>query len=77
MKKNYIKLNIDDNHLSFGNLCRLIKMQAKNKSSAMQSEIFCTLFNVDSINDTTINNYCIGIRAIGLEYRELFKKKYE
>ena len=31
MKKKYIKMNVDDNHLSFGNLCRLIKLQAKNK----------------------------------------------
>ena len=68
MKKKYIKMNVDDNHLSFGNLCRLIKLQAKNKSSAMQSEVFCTLFNVDSINDTTINNYCVGVRGINDDY---------
>jgi TPR repeat protein len=79
MKKKFIKLNIDDNHLSFGNLCRLIKTQAKNKSSAMQSEIFCTLFNVDSINDTTINNYCVGVRGINDDYKQTYinyQKKY-
>ena len=79
MKKKYIKMNVDDNHLSFGNLCRLIKLQAKNKSSAMQSEVFCTLFNVDSINDTTINNYCVGVRGINDNYKQTYinyQKKY-
>ena len=79
MKKKYIKMNIDDNHLSFGNLCRLIKTEAKNKSSALQSEIFCTLFSVDSINDTTINNYCVGVRGINDIYKQtyiIYQKKY-
>jgi TPR repeat protein len=79
MKKKFIKLNVDDNHLSFGNLCRLIKSQAKNKSSAMQSEVFCTLFDVDSINDTTINNYCVGVRGINDDYKQIYinyQKKY-
>ena len=79
MKKKFIKLNVDDNHLSFGNLCRLIKTQAKNKSSAMQSEVFCTLFDVDSINDTTINNYCVGVRGINDDYKQVYinyQKKY-
>ena len=79
MKKKYIKMNVDDNHLSFGNLCRLIKAEAKNKSSALQSEIFCTLFSVDSINDTTINNYCVGVRGINDTYKQIYinyQKKY-
>ena len=36
--------NVDDNYLSIGNLCRLIKEIAINKSAAVQSEIFCLLF---------------------------------
>lgn len=70
MKKNYIKMN-EGNYLSLGNLFNEIKKISKG-NSAMQSEIFCTLFNVNEINSQTVNNYCIGIRAIGIEY----KKKY-
>lgn len=80
MKKNYIKLNIDDNHLSFGNLCRLIKSLSKNKSSAMQGEIFSILFNTDIVNDTTVNNYCVGVRGINDTYKQVYlnyRKKYE
>ena len=80
MKKNYIKLNIDDNHLSFGNLCRLIKTLSKNKSSAMQGEVFSILFNTDIVNDTTVNNYCVGVRGINDTYKQIYlnyRKKYE
>lgn len=77
--KKYIKLNIDDNHLSWGNFCRIIKEYAVNKTSALQIEVFCTIFNIDSINDTTVNNYCVGCRSINNEYKQIFlnyKKKY-
>ena len=80
MKKNYIKLNIDDNHLSFGNLCRLIKSLSKNKSSAMQGEIFACIFETDVINDTTVNNYCVGVRGINDTYKQIYlnyRKKFE
>ena len=43
--KKYIKLNIGDEHLSWGNFCRVIKEYAVNKTSALQIEIFCTVFN--------------------------------
>ena len=72
MSKNYIKLNVNDNHLSYGNFSRLIKELSKNKSSAMQSEIFMAIFNVDDINDTTVNNYCVGVRGIN----DIYKQKY-
>ena len=75
MKKNYLKMN-DGNYLSLGNVINVIKKVSNNKN-AMQTEIFCSIFGVNNVGTTTINNYCIGIRAIGLEYRELFKKKYE
>ena len=70
--KKYIKLNIDDNHLSWGNFCRIIKEYAVNKTSALQIEVFCTIFNIDSINDTTVNNYCVGCRSINNEYKQIF-----
>ena len=77
--KKYIKLNNTDEHLSLGNLFNVIKKIAKNKSSAIQTEIFCTLFNIDSISDTTVGNYCTGYRAIGNTYKQIYinlKKNY-
>ena len=63
------------NILSLGNIIKTITKVANNKN-ATQNEIFCTLFDVNDINTTTINNYCIGIRAIGIEYKKLFEDKY-
>ena len=75
MKKNYIKMNNNDKYLSFGNVVRIIKKVSDNKS-AMQLEIFSSIFDTNSINTTTVNNYCIGIRAIGIEYKKKFCDKY-
>ncbi len=80
MTKEYIRLNNNDNHLSLGNLFRIIKDMAKNKRAALQTEIFCTMFDIDNINDTTVNNYCLGARSIGSDYKQIYlnkKKKYE
>ena len=77
---NYIKLNDNYHHLSLGNLFNAIKDEAKNKTSAIQSEIFCLIFNVPSIADTTVGNYCTGYRAIGNEYKQIYlnyQKKYQ
>ena len=77
---NYIKLNNNNNHLSLGNLFNEIKKLAKNKTSAIQTEIFCILFNIDEISDTTVNNYCTGYRSIGATYKQIYlnyKKKYQ
>ena len=77
---NYIKLNDNLNHLSLGNLFNLIKENSKNKSSAIQTEIFCILFNIDNISDTTVGNYCTGYRAIGNTYKQIYlnyQKKYK
>lgn len=63
------------NILSLGNIIKTITKVANNKN-ATQNEIFCTLFDVNDINTTTINNYCIGIRAIGIEYKKIFEDKY-
>ena len=77
--KKYIKLNIDDNHLSWGNLTRIIKENTTNKNGALQIEIFCTIFNITYIGDTTVNNYCTGARSINDEYKQIYlihRKKY-
>ena len=75
MKKEYIKMNNNDDHLSLGNLFRLIKELSKNKSSALQTEIFCFLFEIEEINDTTVNNYCVGCRGIGNDYKQIYLNK--
>ena len=80
MQKKYIKLNNNNNHLSLGNFCRIIKEQTKDKSYANQTNIFCALFNLDTANESTINNYCLGCRAISNNYKEqyqTYKKKYQ
>ena len=80
MKKNFIKMNNNQNQLSLGNFCRIVKEIAQNKSFANQTEVFYTLFNVDDVSDSTINNYCIGYRAIGTEFRQkyiTYKKIYQ
>lgn len=77
--KKHIKLNIDDNYLSWGNFTRIIKENTTNKTSALQVEIFCIIFDIPFIGDTTVNNYCTGIRSINDEYKQkylIYKKKY-
>ena len=76
----YIKLNNNPYHLSLGNLFNEIKSISINKTSAIQTEIFCILFNVDTISDTTVNNYCTGYRSIGNDYKQIYlnyQKKYK
>lgn len=80
MAKTFIKLNNNDYHLSIGNLFRIIKEMASNKTAALQSELFCILFSIKDINDTTVNNYCVGARSIGDTYKQIFinkEKKYQ
>ena len=72
MNKKYIKLNNNQNHLSLGNFCRIIKENSLNKTYANQSNIFCTILNIETISESTINNYCIGCRSIGANYKELY-----
>lgn len=78
MQKKYIKLNNNNNHLSLGNFCRIIKETSLNKTYANQTNIFCTILNIDSANESTINNYCIGCRSIGNTYKETYQNyKYQ
>lgn len=72
MSKKYIKLNNNNNHLSLGNFCRIIKENSLNKTYANQTNIFCTILNIDTANESTINNYCIGCRSIGTNYKEIY-----
>ena len=77
---NYIKLNNNDSHLSLGNMFNIIKKLSINKTSAIQTEIFCILFSIDNISETTVGNYCTGYRAIGSNYKQIYlnyKKKYQ
>ena len=79
MKKKYIKLNDNYGHLSLGNIINAIKEESKNKTSAIQSEVFCAIFNINDANISTINNYCIGSRSIGNDYKQIYinlKKNY-
>ena len=78
--KTYIKMNDNNNYLSFGNLCRIIKEVSLNKTFSSQSEIFSIIFNDDTLSDSTINNYCIGYRNIGNNYKKKYhklKKEYQ
>ena len=80
MERKYIKLNDNYSHLSLGNVISVIKDESKNKTSAIQSEVFCALFNLDYMNESTVNNYCIGSRSIGNDYKQIYiglKRKYE
>ena len=80
MERKYIKLNDNYSHLSLGNIISIIKDESKNKTSAIQSEVFCALFNLDYMNESTVNNYCIGSRSIGNDYKQIYinlKRKYE
>lgn len=70
MKKYYIRMNLG-NYLSIGNIFLLIK-DVSSSLIASQNEIFCSLFNIPFINNSTVNNYCIGIRAIGVEYKKIY-----
>lgn len=78
--KKFVKMNNNNNHLSFGNLCRIIKETAVSKTFTNQADIFNAIFDCDEINDSTVNNYCIGYRSIGTEFKNTYfnyRKKYE
>lgn len=79
MNKKFIKMNDNNNHLSLGNFCRIIKEQSLDKTYASQTNIFSTIFNLDSVNESTVNNYCLGARSISNTYKEQYqnyKEKY-
>lgn len=73
-KQEFIRLNVNDNYLSLGNFIRVIKEEAENANSFWQSELFCIIFNTEDIADSTVNNYCTGLRAINIKYKNYFKE---
>ena len=77
---NFIRLNVNDSYLSFGNFIRIIKEESSSSSSFMQSDLFSIIFDTYDIADSTVNNYCTGFRAINAKYKTYFseiKKQYE
>lgn len=72
--KKYLKMNHNNTQLSLGNTCLIIKNLSKNKTLATQTDIFCAIFNIESANDSTVNNYCVGCRPIGGEYKKIYQE---
>lgn len=72
MKKKFIKMNDNNHYLSLGNLFNIIKKYSKVSASAIQTELFCAIFNIKDISKTTVNNYLIGYRPISLEYKKIY-----
>lgn len=80
LQKKFIRLNINDNYLSLGNVFRIIKEETNNNNMFMQADLFSIIFNTYDIADSTVNNYCTGLRAINAKYKNYFidlKSKYE
>jgi len=72
-------MNNNSNYLSLGNLFQIIKKNSVNKHLANQAEIFCIIFDVLDVNESTVNNYCIGARSISDDYKDIYlnlKEKY-
>ena len=69
-----LKMNHNNTQLSLGNACLIIKDLSKNKTLATQTDIFCAIFNIESANDSTVNNYCVGCRPIGGEYKKIYQE---
>ena len=74
MQTKFIRLNVNDNYLSFGNLFRVIKEETNNNKVFVQSDLFSIIFNTYDIADSTVNNYCTGLRAINIKYRNYFEE---
>ncbi len=72
MKKKFIKMNDGKNYLSLGNIINIIKKHSKVEASGIQKEVFCGVFNINDIKTTTVNNYLIGYRPIGIEYKKIY-----
>ncbi len=73
-QRKFIRLNINDNYLSFGNVFRIIKEETNTTNMFLQSDLFSIIFNTYNIADSTVNNYCTGLRAINPKYRNYFKE---
>ena len=74
LQKKFIRLNTNDNYLSFGNVFRIIKEEANSNNMFLQADLFAIIFNTYNIADSTVNNYCTGLRAINSKYKNYFKE---
>ena len=74
LQKKFIRLNTNDNYLSFGNVFRIIKEEANSNNMFLQADLFAIIFNTYNIEDSTVNNYCTGLRAINSKYKNYFKE---
>lgn len=70
----FIRLNINDNYLSFGNVFRVIKEESNNTNAFVQSDLFSLIFNTYDVADSTVNNYCTGLRSINIKYKNYFEQ---
>lgn len=80
LQRKFIRLNINDNYLSFGNVFRIIKEETNTTNMFLQADFFSIIFNTYNIADSTVNNYCTGLRTINPKYRNYFremKNKFE
>ena len=68
---NFVRMNVDDNHLSLGNIFRVIKEESANENF-VQADLFSAVFSIEDIADSTVNNYCTGKRAINQIYRKRY-----
>ena len=75
MEKVFLKMNNNDKYLSIGNLFRIIKLYSVNKKLVGQADLFCILFGLDGVSESTVNNYCIGARRIADDYKDVYIKK--
>lgn len=73
-RKDFIRLNVNDNYLSFGNLFRVIKEESQDVNGFIQSDLFSIIFDTLNIADSTVNNYCTGFRAINPVYKDFLRK---
>lgn len=73
-QRKFIRLNINDNYLSFGNVFRIIKEETNTTNMFLQADLFSIIFNTYNIADSTVNNYCTGLRSINPKYRNYFKE---
>lgn len=80
MLKKYIKMNDNKNYLSLGNVFNIINNISVNRKKVMQLDLFLLLFDAKEASIKTVNNYCIGYSAIGVEYKNIYislKEEYE
>ena len=70
--KNFVILNNNNEHLSLGNFFRVIKEYSNAKNTFLQSDLFCEIFNIDNIANSTVNNYLTGFRTINSKYKNIY-----